>query len=147
MRSISIAVLMMGAVLLGISSCATVPKPLTPGELRLLSMHVPEDEKVKVNIPFVVHISFEADGEPEIRAACFYFSGDGPYCFKVTDVDYGSPGTIKIQIHTKDPGLTHLECYVGYIRDGKIQPTNMIGTHYSISPEKKPSEKRPSPPR
>ena len=33
MKFISIAVLMMGAVLLGISSCATVPKPLAPGEL------------------------------------------------------------------------------------------------------------------
>ena len=74
-------------------------------------------------------------------------AGDGPHCFKVTDVSYGSPGTIKIQIHAKDPVLTHLECYVGYIRDGKIQPTNVIGTHYSISPEKRPSEKKPSPPR
>ena len=147
MRSISIAVLMMGAVLLGISSCATVPKPLAPGELRLLSMLVPEDEQIKVNIPFVVNIKFEADGEPEIRAACFYFSGDGPRCFKVTDVNYGSPGTIKIQIHAKDPGLTHLECYVGYIRDGKIQPSNMISAHFGVSPGERPSEKKPSPPR
>ena len=134
---------MSGAVLLGISSCATVPtKPLAPGELRLLSMHVPEEEKIKVNIPFVVHINFEADGEPEIRAACFYFSGDGPYCFKVTDVNYGSPRTIKIQIHTKDLGSSHLKCYVGYIRDGKIQPTNVISTHFSIAPVKRPSPVR-----
>jgi hypothetical protein len=148
MKLILKAVLMNIAVLLVIFSCATVPtKPLAPGELRLLSMHLPEDENIKVNIPFVVNIKFEADGEPEIRAACFYFSGDGPRCFKVTDVNYGSPGTIKLQIYAKDPGSTHLECYVGYIRDGKIQPTNVIGTHYSISPEKRPSEKRPSPPR
>ena len=136
------AVLMNIAVLLVISSCATVPKPLAPGELRLLSMHVPEDEKIKVNIPFVVNIDFEADGEPEIRTACFYFSGDGPHCYKVTDVIYGSPGTIKIQIHTKDLGSSHLECYVGYIRDGKIQPTNVISTHFSIAPAKRPSPVR-----
>jgi len=143
MKLILIAALMSGAVLLGISSCATVPtKPLAPGELRLLSMHVPEEEKIKVNIPFVVHINFEADGEPEIRAACFYFSGDGPHCFKVTDVNYGSPGTIKIQIHTKDLGSSHLKCYVGYIRDGKIQPTNVISTHFSIAPVKRPSPVR-----
>jgi hypothetical protein len=142
MKLILIAVLMIGAVLLGISSCATVPKPLAPGELRLLSMHVPEDEKIKVNTPFGVIINFEADGEPEIRTACFYFSGDGPHCYKVTDVIYGSPGTIKIQIHTKDVGSSHLECYVGYIRDGKIQPTNVISTHFSIAPEKRPSRVR-----
>jgi len=143
MKLILKAVLMNIAVLLVISSCSTVPtKPLAPGDLRLLSMHVSEEENIKVNIPFMVNIKFEAGGEPEIRAACFYFSGDGPRCFKVTDVNYGSPGTIKIQIHTKDPGSTHLECYVGYIRDGKIQPTNVISTHYSISPVKKPSPVR-----
>ena len=143
MKLILEAVLMNIAVLLVISSCSTVPtKPLAPGELRLLSMHVSEEENIKVNIPFVVNIKFEADREPEIRAACFYFSGDGPHCFKVTDVSYGSPGTIKIQIHTNDLGFGHLNCYVGYIRDGKIQPTNVINTHYSISPVKKPSAVR-----
>jgi hypothetical protein len=140
MKSISIPVLMIGAILLGISSCVTVPtKPLAPSELRLLSMHVPEEENIKVNIPFVVNIKFEADGEPEIRAACFYFSGDGPHCFKVTDVSYGSPGTIKIQIHTNDLGFGHLDCYVGYIRDGKIQPTNVISTHFRFRIPPSPS--------
>jgi hypothetical protein len=105
-------------------------------------MHVPEEEKIKVNIPFVVNINFEADGEPEIRSACFYFSGEGPHCFKVTDVNYGSPGTIKIQIHTKDLSSSHLECYVGYIRDGKIQPTNVISTHFRIPPVKGASPMR-----
>jgi hypothetical protein len=58
---------MIGAVLLGISSCATVPaKPLSTGELRLLSMSVPEKENIKVHFPFVVNINFEADGNPEI---------------------------------------------------------------------------------
>jgi hypothetical protein len=142
MRSISIPVLMIGAILLGISSCATVPKPLAPGELRLLSIHVQEEEKIKVNIPFVVNINFEANGEPEIRAACFYFSGDGPHCFKVTDVNYGSPGKIKIQIHTNNLGEGSLQCYVGYIRDGKIQPTNVINTHIQVPPPPTPSSPR-----
>jgi hypothetical protein len=132
MKLILKSVLMNIAVLIVISSCATVSKPLAPGELRLLGMRVPEEEKIQVNIPFVVNINFEAGGEPEIRAACFYFSGDGPHCFKVTDVNYGSPGIIKIQIHTKDLSSSHLECYVGYIREGKIQPTNMISTHFHI---------------
>ena len=147
MKSILIGVLIGAAVLLGISACATAPKPLAPGELRLLSTHAPEDEKINVNVPFVVNISFEADGKPEIRTACFYFSGDGPHCFKVTDVSYGSPGTIKIEIRTKNVGSIHLGCYVGYIRDGKIQPSNMISAHFGVSPGERPSEKKPSPPR
>ena len=66
MKFISIAVLMIGAVLFGISSCATVPKPLAPGELRLLSMLVSENKIIKVNLPFEVNFNFEAAGEPEI---------------------------------------------------------------------------------
>jgi len=127
---------MIGAVLLGISSCATGPtKPLPPGELRLLSMLLPEKENIRLHLPFVVNISFEADGEPEIRAACFDFSGDGPHCFKVIDVNYGSPGTIKVQIHTKNAGSRLLECYVLYIRDGKIQPTNVVSTYFRVIPK------------
>jgi hypothetical protein len=136
MRSISVAVLMTGTVLLGISSCATVPtKPLAPGELRLLTMHVPEKENVRVNVPFVANITFEADGRPEIRTACFDISGDGPHCFKVVDVDYGAPGTIKVQIRTKNPGSRLLEGYVLYIRDGKIQPTNVVSTYFRVTPQ------------
>jgi hypothetical protein len=81
MRSILIAFLKVGVVILFAPSCATVPtEPLTSGELRLLSLHVPQRGDIKVNFPFVVNINFEADGKPEIRTACFSFSGDGPYC-------------------------------------------------------------------
>jgi hypothetical protein len=131
MKLILKAVLMNIAVLLVISSCATVPtKPLVPGELRLLSILIPEQEKIKLNLPVVVKISFEAEGSPEIRSACFYFASDGPHCFKVTDVDYGSPGTIKIQILPKTSATRILECYVIYVRDGKLQPTNVVSTYF-----------------
>ena len=122
--------------MLAVSSCATVAtKPLAPGELRLLSMVVPEKEKIRVNLPFVVNISFEADGQPEIRTACFYFAGDGPHCFKVTDVNYGSPGAMRLQIHTQNPGSRLLEVYVLYIRDGKIQATNVVSTYFRPIPQ------------
>ena len=136
MRFTSISLLMIGAILLAVSSCATVAtKPLAPGELRLLSMVVPEKEKIRVNLPFVVNISFEADGQPEIRTACFYFAGDGPHCFKVTDVNYGSPGAMRLQIHTQNPGSRLLEVYVLYIRDGKIQATNVVSTYFRPIPQ------------
>jgi hypothetical protein len=135
MKFISIAVLMIGAVLLGISSCATAPKPLAPGELRLLSMILPEKENIRSHLPFIVNMSFEAEGEPEIRAACFYFADDGPHCFKVTDVSYGVRGTIKLQIRTSNPGARLLKCYVLYIRDGKIQSTNTVSAYFRAIPK------------
>ena len=118
------------AVLLLISSCATVPKPLAPGELRLLGMDALEKENIKLHSPFIVNIRFEADGEPEIKLACFYFAEDGPYCFKVTDVNYGLRGTIKVQIRASNPGAQFLKGYVVYIRDGKAQPTNTVDTYF-----------------
>ena len=121
-------------VLLLVSSCATVPtEPLASGELRLLSIH-PEKGDIRVNFPFVVNINFEADGKPEIRTACFSFSGDGPYCFKVTDVNYGSPGTIKVQVRAKNSGSHALESYAYYIRDGKVQPTNVVNCNIRVIP-------------
>ncbi len=136
MKSISTVGLMIGSALLGIFSCATVPnKPLAPGELRLLSVLIPEKENVKVNSPFVVNIGFEADGKPEVRAACFTLSGDGPHCSKVTDVDYGPPGTIRVLIRTKNPGSRLLEGYALYIRDGKIQATNSVSTYIRLIPQ------------
>ncbi|MGZ3524945.1 MAG: hypothetical protein ACXU9L_09155 [Thermodesulfobacteriota bacterium] len=135
MRSILIPILLSGIVLLGVSSCATVPVPLSTGELRLLSVSVPEKEKIKVHFPFVVDINFEADGYPEIKEACFYFSEDGPHCFKPKNVNYVSPGTISVQIYTTNAGSRLLECYVVYIRDGKVQRTNMVKAYFRTTPQ------------
>ena len=133
MRSLLIAATVF--FLLLASSCATVPtEPLTSGELRLLSIHVPMKEDIKVNFPFVVNINFESEGKPEIRTACFSFSGDGPYCYKVTDVNYGSPGTIKVQVRAKNSGSHALESYVYYIKDGKVQPTNVVSRNIRVIP-------------
>jgi hypothetical protein len=133
--SIRISFLTGVIVLLLVSSCATVPtEPLASGELRLLSINVPMKEDIRVNFQFVVNINFEADGKPEIRTACFSFSGDGPYCFKVTDVNYGSPGAIKVQVRAKNSGSHSLESYVYYIKDGKVQPTNVVSSQIRVIP-------------
>ena len=129
MRSILISILLGGMMLL-VSSCATVPtKPLASGELRLLSINSTEKMEIKIHVPFEVKINFEADGKPEIRNACFYWAGDGPHCFKVTDVDYGSPGAIKVKLTLTRPGSHALESYVVYTRGGKGQPTNIVSTN------------------
>jgi hypothetical protein len=126
-------IVLMGGVTLLISSCATVPTgPLAPGEVRLLRIDVPHEGSIKGNLPFVVNIIFEADGKPGIKAACFYWSGEGPYCFKVLDVNYGSPGTIRVEPRAKVSGSYVLETYILYIRDGKTQPTKIISFPITI---------------
>jgi hypothetical protein len=130
-----IAVLMGVVIMLLVFSCATVPSgPLSPGEVRLISMYVPHPEGIRENFPFVLIINFEADGKPEIKRACFYWSGDGPSCFKVIDVDYGSPGTIRVEPLARRAGSYVLETYVQYIRDGKTQQTKAIRSSIIINP-------------
>lgn len=124
---------LVGGVSLFVSSCATTPTgSIAPGELRLLEMDIPHEVSIRRNLPFVVNISFEADGKPEIRSACFNWSGDGPYCYKVSDVNYGPPGTIKVEPLARASGLYALETYVLYIRDGKTQRTKVISTQINI---------------
>lgn len=132
MKSVFISVFMGGVILL-FFSCATVPTgPLAPGEVRLLKMDVPREGDIRIGIPFMVDIIFEAEGRPEMRRACFFWSGDGPYCSKVTKVNYGSPGTIYVELLNRSSGQYFLESYVQYVQDGKIRSTNVVSTHIYI---------------
>jgi len=126
---------LVGGVSLFVSSCATTPTgPVAPGELRLLKIDIPYEGSIKRSLRFVVNIKFEADGKPEIKTACFNWSGDGPYCYKVADVNYGSPGTIRVEPLAKEPGSYALETYVNYVREGRIQRTKVIGNPIHIVP-------------
>jgi len=133
-KVIVINVLILG-VILSISSCATAPtRPLAPGEVRLLKMDVPLEGDTKRGLPFMVSIHFEAEGRPEIKRACFYMSGDGPYCFKITNVKYGHPGIIEVEIRPNQFGSYLLKGYVLYLRDGKTQLSNQVTTLIHIIP-------------
>jgi len=129
MRSIPIAILLSGIVLLGASSCATVKKePLAPGEVRLLGMQVPANGNLLLGLSYNIYFSFEADGKPEISRACCYWSGepDRQYCYKVNDVRYGSPGNFSIDLSPPFYDQQRLKCHVDYVGDGKRQRTNAI---------------------
>jgi hypothetical protein len=134
LKSLSMAFLMGGAVLFLVASCATVQTdPLASGELRLIGMEVSQREELRERLPFVVSIRFAADHSPEILKACFFWSGRGPTCSNIKDVNYGTPGTVRTQILSKDPGRHLLEAYLVYIRDGKTQTTNVVGTNIRVS--------------
>lgn len=123
----------MGGVILLVFSCATVSTgPLAPGELRLLKMEAPREGEVRLGIAFTVKIHFEADGMPEVKRACFFWSGDGPYCSKAIKVSYGSPRMIYVDLLVGSSGPYFLEGYVQYSIDGKLKTTNVVGTHILV---------------
>lgn len=140
------------AVLLVISSCATITEgpegaslslgkkeSLSGGELRLLSVDVPQTGNLLSNVEYWATVNFEADPKPEIRRACFNFSGDGQSCVDVQakNVTYGSRAHFRVPIHVP-VGSRRIDCYAEYIRDGKTRRTNTVT--YSVIVLKKPEE-------
>jgi len=125
--------LLTGGVIFFAPSCVTVPtEPFIPGELRLLTIEVPGAESIGTSLHYLVKVTFESDGKSKIRKACFYWSGDGPYCHRVKEVDYGPPGTFRVWLRTDNPGFYRLECYVEYFRDGEIKVTNVISSQITV---------------
>lgn len=112
-------------------ACATTGRqPLASGEVRLLSMDA-VGAGVEANTSFAVNIFFEAAGQPEMKRACFYDSGEGPYCLDVSDGSYLTFGTRRaFQVFL--PGLRvgshRVECYAEYVRDGETRKTNVVFT-------------------
>jgi hypothetical protein len=132
-RFIIISVLMGGVVLL-VSSCATVPtEPLASGEMRLISIEVPESGGLMAGISYRVDVMFEAEDRPEVKRVCFKWSGDGPYCYGIKDVDYGSPGYFTVWLRAINySGSYELECYAQYTRDGGTRLTNVVSTQVCV---------------
>jgi hypothetical protein len=145
LKSILISVLIAGFVLSVISSCANVTEgpegrtfslavkdPSRGGELRLLSVDVPQSGNLSPDVEYWTTINFEADHKPEILRACFNFSGGGQSCVDVQtkDVTYRSHPYFRVAIHVPE-GTKRIDCYAEYIRDGKTQRTNTV-TYYVI---------------
>jgi len=109
-------------------------------ELRLLSLEVPQSSwDLSGNVESWATINFETDRKPEIRRACFNFSGDGQSCVDVQakDVTYGSHPRFRVPIHVP-VGTKRINCYAEYIRDGNPDQTNIIT--YIVIVLKKPEE-------
>jgi len=121
MRGILAPILMSVAILLAVSSCTTLRK----GELRLLDMEIRDSARLRTNVQFWVRVNFEADGNPEIRRACFFWTGDGPYCINVKSVEYGSFAYFDVPVNARY-GSSILQCYVEYLRDEKIERSNAV---------------------
>jgi len=130
MKRALIGVFVSFALLLGISSCATVPTgPLGEDEMRLLKMSVPENGSLRLKLTYSVEISFEANGHPEINRVVCYCGGEGLYFYRIRDVRYGSPGSFTVDFSMPEIGSQRLECYADYIRGGKKQRTNPVFAH------------------
>jgi hypothetical protein len=121
------------------SSCATVPTgPLSPGEVRLLSMDIPGHEAIARKSHFDVFLRFQADGEPQIESTCFSWSADKPRCFKAKDVRLGTEPMIRQSLVAHEAGIYIITAYLLYTRDGKSLKSNEVGGHVTIGRKSKP---------
>jgi len=126
MKRILAPTLMSVAILLASSSCT-----LKKGELRLLYMEIHAPARILTNTQFWIRVNFEAEGNPEIRRACFYWYGDGPYCVNVKHVEYGSFAYFDIPLNARY-GSSVLQCYVEYLRDGRIERSNAVAYRVNV---------------
>lgn len=128
MKRVLTSILAIAAILLVISSCSTVPKgPLEPGELRLLKMDVPDNGNLKTGVGYQLTIRFEADGRPEVRRICFMWDGGELRCMPIKVDKYGSDASFDLPFYAP-PDRHLLECYVEYVRDGKVRRSNIVGS-------------------
>jgi len=134
MRSILFAFLIGGVILSVVSSCATVPtRPLAPGEVRLSGIDFRGGRNIEAYDPFVANISFKAEGKPEIKRACFYWSGEGPNCFDAMYVTFEPYRTFQVQLPGMDPGSYTVTCYAEYIQNGETRKSNVITTQILVA--------------
>jgi len=134
MRSVLIGILLIGIILLMGSSCATVPKePLTPGEVRLLSMEL-VGTGVKEGAAFPVNVFFQGEGRVDIRRACFYESKERQYCSPVSYAFLGGKKVFQVYLPSTKAGSYRVECYAEYVSNGELRRTNVIATQILIGP-------------
>lgn len=132
MKQILITILI-NYILFSIPSCATLPdEPLSKGELRLIRIETPEGESLHANLPFMVKITFQSEGTPNIQKACFYWSGDGPYCYRVSNINYEPQGNFTVWLRIDKGGIYNLECYVQYLYGSELRASNIIDTQISL---------------
>jgi hypothetical protein len=149
MKLILKALLMNMAVLLIISSWATITEgqesyfnwefkkePPSGGELKLLGMDIPQTWNTSADVKYWATIKFDAGFKPEIRRACFNFSGSRQSCVDVEAKDVTSRH-FRVPIHVP-VGTKRIDCYAEYIQGGKTRRTNTV-TYYVIT-LKKPEE-------
>ncbi len=145
-KSVSAVVLLSVAVFLVISSFATLTEgeegsslfpsrkdPSSTYTLRLLSVDIPQSGNLSHDIVYWTTVHFEADVNPEIRRACFNFSGGIQTCVDVQakDVIYGSHPYFRVPIHVP-AGTKKIDCYAEYIRDRETRRTNTVTYHVIV---------------
>ena len=85
---------------------------------------------------YVASIKFEAEGGPEITRVCLQWTGYGTTCTKV--LDYGN-GLLRAEILAPEvPGSYAVKFYVYYVKNGKIEQSNIMETPVEVKGEKKP---------
>ncbi len=137
MKLILKAVLLYAVLFLAISSWVTASSgwelPIGGGtkpigdQLVLVSMDIPLTRTPSAKVEYWATVKFDTGFKPEIRKACFNFSGAGQSCVDVKAQDVTS-GHFRVPIHVP-VGTKRIKCYAEYIQGGQTQQTNTITYH------------------
>ncbi len=105
-------------------------EPSRGDQLKLISIDIPQTGTISADVKYWARIKIDAGFKPEIRRACFNFSGVRQSCIDV-DVKDITSREFRVPIHIPS-GSKRIDCYAEYVRDGKISRTNII-TYYVIT--------------
>ncbi len=138
-KSLSAIGLIIVGLFLVISSFATVTQgqegsslfrskePAGGSTVKLLSVDVPQSGNLSPDIGYWTTVHFESNLKPEIRKACFSFSGGGKTCVDVQakDIIYGDRPYFRVLLRVPG-GSKRIDCYAEYVRDGRTRRTNTV---------------------
>lgn len=98
--------------------------------LKLESLEVAST--LKAGVPYNVSMPYEEIGEGSIAVAkgCFTWSGEGPYCFDVTD-DFDAK-IITAKLRTRNPNKYELGAYVEYVSGGQSKKSNTVSAPINV---------------
>ena len=84
------------------------------------------DKDLKAGVSHQVSMPYEVSGEGSIvvQQACFWWSGEGPYCFSAQDDTANK--TVSVTLRTNNPNTYRLAGYVKYESNGWDKSTNTV---------------------
>lgn len=96
------------------------------GEWKLKSLQV--KNPLQAGVPYRVTLPYSKTGKVKPIEACFLWSGEGPYCFKMKVLKK----SIRVRLRTGNPNTYKLTGFIRYRSDGKVKETNDVSARIDV---------------
>lgn len=102
--------------------------PAFAGDLSVKSLQVAST--LKAGKPYNVTLPYSKSGSVKILRGCFFWSGEGPYCFPVSV----RTKSVRLKLRTGNPNKYTLSGYVEYLSDGNTKKSNRVSAKIDVRP-------------